>query len=88
MSPVFDNLHIISYRIQIMKFSVLFQYPLQHVSSNSLIPRLTHYSLCIIKKYGDGVSQMVVHKYRGKWEGSCLNGVHRTDDRKAGECVE
>ena len=49
MSPVFDNLHIISYRIQIMKFSVLFQYPLQHVSSNSPIPRLTYYiTRCII----------------------------------------
>lgn len=43
MSPVFDNFHIISYRIQIMNFRVLFQYPLQHVSSTSPIPRLTYY---------------------------------------------
>jgi hypothetical protein len=43
ISPIFDNLHIISYRIQIMKFSVLFQYPLQYVSATSPIPRLTYY---------------------------------------------
>jgi hypothetical protein len=38
-----------------------------------------YYSWYIIKKYGDGISQMVVHKYRGRGKWVLLNGVNGTD---------